>query len=239
MYYLSLNMTRRLMPVSNNKSVLLSFLESKLFEPDLIEQALTHRSLGSKNNEVLEFLGDSVLNLTITAELIKKFPESREGELSRLRAWYVRGSTLADIAEESELGEHLKLGEGELKSGGFRRRSIMADAVEALIGAVYQSAGFEVARDYVLTIYSSRLAAPPDPEALKDPKTRLQERLQSRGHPVPEYLVVKTSGKAHAQEFSVVCRIEALAIETSADGNSRRKAEQIAAEKALELVLNA
>ncbi len=187
---------------------------------------------------MLEFLGDSVLNLVISTELIKIFPNAKEGELSRLRAWYVRGSTLADIAEESRLGEHLKLGEGELKSGGFRRRSIMADAVEALIGAVYQSSGFEVARDYVLAIYRTRLESPPDPETLKDPKTRLQEWLQSRGHSVPEYVLVNTTGKAHAQEFSVLCRIETLAIETTANGNSRRKAEQIAAEKALELVLN-
>lgn len=194
--------------------------------------------MGGKNNEVLEFLGDSVLSLVITHELIKLFPDAREGELSRLRAWYVRGSTLADIAEESQLGEQLKLGEGELKSGGFRRRSIMADAVEALIGAVYQSYGFDKARDYVLAIYASRLASPPDPETLKDPKTRLQEWLQSRSQVVPAYELVGTTGKAHQQEFSVTCTISTMDIMTTASGNSRRKAEQLAAEKALEQVLN-
>ncbi len=218
---------------------MLSVLETELAQPDLLKQALTHRSVGSKNNEVLEFLGDSVLNLVISNELIKLFPDAREGELSRLRAWYVRGSTLADIAEESQLGEHLKLGEGELKSGGFRRRSIMADAVEALIGAVYQSSGFTVAQEYVLAIYASRLASPPDPQTLKDPKTRLQEWLQSRSQVIPVYELVGTTGKAHQQEFSVTCTISSMDVMTTASGNSRRKAEQLAAEKALEQVFNA
>ena len=222
----------------NKKNNLFSVFDQELANADLVTQALTHRSLGSKNNEVLEFLGDSVLNLVITEELIKLFPDAREGELSRLRAWYVRGSTLADIAEENQLGDQLKLGEGELKSGGFRRRSIMADAVEALIGAVYQSSGFAAARDYVLAIYASRLSSPPDPQTLKDPKTRLQEWLQSRSHVIPDYELVNTKGKAHQQEFSVTCTIRTMNIVTTASGNSRRKAEQLAAEKALEQVLN-
>lgn len=217
---------------------MLSVLDDELAHSDLVKQALTHRSLGSRNNEVLEFLGDSVLSLVITEELIKLFPDAREGELSRLRAWYVRGSTLADIAEESQLGEQLKLGEGELKSGGFRRRSIMADAVEALIGAVYQSSGFTKAREYVLAIYASRLSAPPDPQTLKDPKTRLQEWLQSRSHVIPDYELVNTTGEAHQQNFSVTCTIRSMDIVTTASGHSRRKAEQLAAEKALEQVLN-
>lgn len=174
--------------------------------------------------------------MVITEALVKKFPDANEGELSRLRAWYVRGTTLADIAEESQLGDHLLLGEGEMKSGGFRRRSILADTVEAIIGAVYQTNGFEDSRRYVLEIFASRLVCPPDFETLKDPKTRLQELLQGKGEVVPDYSLQATNGKAHEQTFTVLCVVSGLKIETSATGASRRKAEQLAAAAALELV---
>jgi len=183
-------------------------------------------------------LGDSVLNLVITEQLLKQHPGAREGSLSRLRAYYVRGSTLADIAEEAKLGELLKLGEGELKSGGFRRRSILADAVEAIIGAVYQLEGYAQAREYVLEIYRTRLETPPDFEALKDPKTRLQEWLQGRNEAIPEYQLLETAGKAHQQLFTIACIISAMDIKTTATASSRRKAEQQAAADALQAIEN-
>lgn len=216
---------------------MLKLLDKDILDSDIFQKAVTHRSMGKKNNERLEFLGDSVLGLVITDYLFKHLPKSKEGELSRLRSHLVRGTTLSAIAAESNLGDYLKLGEGELKSGGFRRDSIMEDALEAIIGAVYTVKGFDYVQTYILTLFAERLDNLPDPESLKDSKSRLQEWLQSEGKPVPAYRVLDISGDAHQQQFLTECRIESLSIVTHAQGASRRKSEQSAAEKALELVL--
>ncbi|RRQ21191.1 ribonuclease III [Thiohalobacter thiocyanaticus] len=197
--------------------------------PALLQQALTHRSAGNLNNERLEFLGDAVLGLVIADALYARYPRASEGDLSRLRASLVKKPTLAGIARELELGEHLQLGSGELKSGGFRRDSILADALEAVIGAVYLDAGFEAAAGLVLQLYQPRLQSLPEAAALKDPKTRLQEYLQSRHIELPDYQVIQVSGKAHAQTFEVECYIPGLDRRSRGRGSSRRKAEQAAA----------
>lgn len=219
------------------KTKILKPLDTDILDSDVFQKAVTHRSMGKKNNERLEFLGDSVLGLVITDYLFKHLPDSKEGELSRLRSHLVRGTTLSEIAAESNLGDYLKLGEGELKSGGFRRDSIMEDALEAIIGAVYTVKGFDYAQKYILTLFAERLENLPDPESLKDPKSRLQEWLQSEGQPVPAYRVLDISGDAHQQQFLTECRIDNLNIVTHAEGASRRKSEQAAAEKALSVVL--
>jgi ribonuclease-3 len=204
--------------------------------PALLDEALTHRSVGAHNNERLEFLGDSVLNFVIADELFRKFSKINEGDLSRLRASLVNRDSLADIARELDLGACLKLGSGELKSGGFRRSSIIADAVESVLGAVYCDSGFEACRQLVLRLYKHKLDNIPDIDSLKDAKTRLQELLQSRHYERPEYNVVEVSGKAHAQSFKVECRMQDPACVTIGEGRSRRKAEQLAAEAALEIL---
>ncbi|GAA5523876.1 ribonuclease 3 [Microbulbifer aestuariivivens] len=198
---------------------------------DLLELALTHRSAGSRNNERLEFLGDSILGFTIGAALFDKFPDGREGQLSRLRAQLVSGETLAKLAREMEIGDCLRLGEGEMKSGGFRRASILADAVEALIGAIYLDAGLEVARARVLAWFASRLQHL-SLETAKDPKTRLQEWLQARQRPLPEYAIVDVSGAEHAQRFVVECRVKGLSEPVRGEASSRRSAEKLAATEA-------
>jgi ribonuclease-3 len=202
-------------------------------DPALLENALTHRSAGSGNNERLEFLGDAVLSFVISGELFSRFPEADEGTLSRLRATLVKGETLAKLATALRLGDHLRLGPGELKSGGFRRESILADALEALFGAVYMDAGIDAARSVVMRLFAPRLADVRPDAARKDPKTRLQEFLQSRRMPLPEYEVVSVEGDAHAQTFVVECRIDILPEPARGVGGSRRKAEQSAAEQAL------
>jgi ribonuclease-3 len=200
----------------------------------LLTQALTHRSYGSLNNERLEFLGDSVLNCTVARALYDAFPDLPEGSLSRLRANLVRQETLADIAIELKLGESLRLGEGELKSGGFRRPSILADALESLFGAVFLEAGFDAAQRVVRGLFDP-LVAKIDPMASgKDPKTQLQEVLQSRRMPLPEYRLVDTRGEAHDQSFTVECVLAKPAIITRGVGKSRRAAEQEAARQACE-----
>lgn len=199
----------------------------------LFSEALTHRSAGSSNNERLEFLGDSVLNLVIADELYKMYPKMREGDLSRLRASLVNGDSLADIAADLQLGDFITLGAGERRSGGHRRSSILADCVESIIGAVYCDSSFEACRKLILKLYTEKLANIPDVHSLKDPKTRLQELLQSRQHPLPEYNVTRVSGKAHEQVFEVDCSISVLGIHASGQGRSRRKAEQLAAEQAI------
>ena len=196
----------------------------------LLIAALTHRSAGSSNNERLEFLGDGALNFVIASEIYQLRPDYNEGQLSRLRATLVRGTTLAEIARDIELGDYLKLGTGELKSGGFKRSSILADAVEALIGAVYIDGGFSAAADLIRHLYRERLANLPPDEPQKDAKTLLQEYLQGRKIPIPEYELSATSGQAHQREFTVVCRVSSLSIESSAVGSSRRRAEQSAAD---------
>ncbi|MCH9692564.1 MAG: ribonuclease III [Gammaproteobacteria bacterium] len=199
---------------------------------ELLQLALTHRSHGSPNNERLEFLGDSILGFTIGAALFQQYPQGREGQLSQLRAKLVSGETLAELAREINLGECLRLGEGEIKSGGHRRASILADAVEAIIGAIYLDAGFETARTRVLAWFESRLAAL-SLEADKDPKTRLQEWLQARQQPLPKYCVVELTGFEHAQQFVVECRISGVQNEiTRATASSRRAAEKLAAKEA-------
>jgi ribonuclease-3 len=204
--------------------------------PALLDEALTHRSVGARNNERLEFLGDSVLNFVIADELFQKYSTINEGDLSRLRASLVNRDSLADIARELELGTCLKLGSGELKSGGFRRSSIIADAVESILGAVYCDSGFDACRQLVLRLFKHKLDNIPDIDSLKDAKTRLQELLQSRRYERPEYEVVEVTGKAHAQSFKVECRMQNPACVTVGEGRSRRKAEQLAAEAALEIL---
>jgi ribonuclease-3 len=201
---------------------------------DLLTQALTHRSYGSANNERLEFLGDSVLNCTVARALYDAFPDLPEGSLSRLRANLVRQETLAGIAATLKLGDVLRLGEGELKSGGFRRPSILADALESLFGAVFLDAGFDEAARVVRRLFEP-LVAQIDPMASgKDAKTQLQEILQSRRLPLPEYRLVGTEGEAHDQNFIVECVLGKLALSTRGVGKSRRAAEQEAARQACE-----
>lgn len=202
----------------------------------LLELAMTHRSYGGRNNERLEFLGDSIVNFVIAEALFQRFPEAREGQLSRLRARLVKGQTLAELAREMRVGECLRLGSGEMKSGGHRRESILADAVEAVIGAIYLDAGMDVARARVLAWFAERLANINLKESQKDPKTRLQEFLQSRQAPLPRYEVTSVEGEAHAQTFTVECHVEVLDKHTVGSGSSRRHAEQQAAERALALL---
>ncbi len=199
---------------------------------DLLVQALTHRSYGAVNNERLEFLGDSVLNCSVARALYDAFPDLPEGSLSRLRANLVRQETLAEIAATLKLGESLRLGEGELKSGGFRRPSILADALESLIGAIFLDAGFEAAQRTVRGLFDP-LVARIDPRASgKDPKTELQEILQSRRLPLPDYQLVGTEGEAHDQSFIVECVLAKPMLSTRGVGKSRRAAEQEAARQA-------
>jgi len=213
--------------------VLLKKLDYSFNDISLLDEALTHRSYAAKNNERLEFLGDGILNFVIADELFKRYSDVQEGDLSRLRANLVNKESLAEIANELHLGEVIQLGSGELKSGGFRRPSILADAVESILGAVYCDSGFEDCRRLIVRLYADKLSSPTDLQSLKDPKTRLQELLQSRKYPLPEYKVTSIGGRAHAQVFHVLCRIEKLGIEVEGEGRSRRKAEQVAAEKTI------
>ncbi len=206
--------------------------------PDLLVQALTHRSYATLNNERLEFLGDAVLNCSVARALYDAFPDLPEGSLSRLRANLVRQETLAEIAVVLKLGDVLRLGEGELKSGGFRRPSILADALESLFGAVFLDAGFDAAQRVVRGLFDP-LVAQIDPKASgKDPKTQLQEVLQSRRLPLPEYRLVDTRGEAHDQSFIVECVLARPALVTRGVGKSRRAAEQEAAREACAAVHN-
>ncbi len=195
----------------------------------LLQRALTHRSSPGHNNERLEFLGDSVLNFVVSDMVYRLESGASEGRLSRMRATLVRDATLAEIAQEIDLGDHLILGPGELKSGGYRRASILADAVEAILGAIYLDRGFEAADRAVRYLLSSRAEALPNATVLKDAKTRLQEWLQSAGHALPNYQTDRVSGKAHRQVFDVTCLVEALDRSTTGRGSSRREAEQEAA----------
>lgn len=213
-------------------------LSYRFSAPQLLESALTHRSAGSDNNERLEFLGDAVLNFVVASELYERFPEATEGELSRLRASLVKRETLAALARSLDLGGYLKLGSGEMKSGGHRRDSILADALEAVFGAVYLDGGFEACRRLVLMLYQDRVESLPEATSLTDPKTRLQEYLQSRRMPLPVYHVTEVTGEPHAQTFKVVCVVEQAHKTRTAQGvgSSRRRAEQDAAQKALKLL---
>lgn len=202
-------------------------------DPALLVRAVTHRSAGGRNYERLEYLGDAVLGLVIAEALFQGSPGATEGELSRLRATLVRKQTLADIARDFELGDYLKLGSGELKSGGYRRDSILADALEAVVGAIYLDGGLGPCRDWVLERFASRLETLPSAAELKDAKTRLQELLQSRHLQLPEYAVTRVHGQAHAQTFEVECRVSGQEKATHGIGRSRRLAEQKAAEEML------
>jgi ribonuclease-3 len=202
-------------------------------EPALCSVALTHRSAAPQHNERLEFLGDSVLNCAVARMLFDADGHADEGALSRQRASLVSGETLAEIAAELGLGEHLRLGGGELKSGGFRRASILADALEAILGAIFLDSGFDAAAAVVQRILGPRLSGLPAVSVLKDPKTRLQEALQGRGLALPLYTLTEVAGEAHAQTFTVDCQVPALGLGATASGGSRRRAEQLAAERVL------
>ena len=204
--------------------------------PDLLAQALTHRSHGARHNERLEFVGDAVLNFVVALALYEKFPATDEGDLSRARANLVNKDALARLARRLDLGREVRLGEGELKSGCSDRPSILADALEAVFGAVFLDGGFEAAKRAIHTAYGDDLASAGPTTLGKDPKTRLQEWLQARRIPVPEYVVVGTTGEAHAQAFAVECRIPSMDIAASGSGTSRRGAEQDAAARAYALV---
>ncbi|MGA9852334.1 MAG: ribonuclease III [Gammaproteobacteria bacterium] len=208
-------------------------------DPQLLRQALTHRSASDINNERLEFLGDALLNVMISAELFEKHVQLEEGALTRLRASLVNQDALASVAGDIELGEYLNLGPGELKSGGQRRSSILADALEAVLGAVYLDGGFENVRAVILNLFGTRLATPVSTEALKDSKTQLQEALQARGQPLPVYSVEVVTGQAHRQVFHVNCQIDSLSIHAQGVAASRRGAEQEAARRVLELLSHA
>ncbi|MCP4980973.1 MAG: ribonuclease III [Gammaproteobacteria bacterium] len=201
----------------------------------LLEQALTHRSVSrSANNERLEFLGDSVLNLIISNHIYERFSSADEGELSRIRASLVKEDTLAVVAREIKLGEHIHLGGGELKSGGYRRASILSDTLEALIGAIYLDSDYTLAEQAVMTLYREQLRDLAEERNLKDPKTQLQEYLQAQKKHLPSYQVVQTSGKSHDQVFTVSCEVSQLDLITSGKGSNRKKAEQQAAQRLLE-----
>lgn len=205
-----------------------------LFQDEsLLDLALTHRSFSGNNNERLEFLGDAVLSLFIAEALFQKFPKAKEGQLSRLRSFLVKGVTLAEIGKEFKLGDYLNLGAGELKSGGFRRESIISDAFEAIIGAIYLDSNDEVCRQVVLSWYETRLENLTLENTEKDPKTKLQEYLQSMKKDLPVYDVSEIQGEAHDQVFFVTCQIDSLDIVTKNKGPSRRIAEQKAAKEAL------
>jgi len=207
-------------------------------DPALLRQALTHRSHSTPHNERLEFLGDAVLNCTVAALLYERFPRLAEGDLSRLRANLVNQDTLSRIATSMDLGSQLRLGEGELKSGGFRRPSILADGLEAVVGAVFLDGGFDGAAELIGRIYTPLLEELDTAAPGKDPKTLLQEYLQGRRLPLPHYNVVGVSGEAHEQQFQVECVVADLGIRALGEGSSRRAAEQGAARRAYELAVN-
>ncbi len=200
----------------------------------LLEAALTHRSAGGAHNERLEFLGDAVLNCVVAKLVFSEFAVADEGDLSRFRATLVSGETLALIAAELSVGDRLHLGSGELKSGGFRRKSILADALEAILGAIYLDGGYAAAASTIERLFAPRLALLPSATDLKDPKTRLQEALQAQALPVPLYQVESVIGKSHEQTFRVSCVVDALSLASIGEGPSRRAAEQSAAKQLLD-----
>lgn len=209
-------------------------IDYRFSDPGLLRQALTHKSHGPAHYERLEFLGDSILNLVVSRRLFELHPTAAEGDLSRMRARIVRGRTLTEIAESIDLGRQLNLGPGERRSGGHRRSSILADALEALFGAIYLDGGFEACRDVILALCDPLIRSLPGAEDLKDAKTRLQEWLQARGRPLPVYVLVHEEGADHAKSFHVECRLQDGDGAVSARGASRRKAEQAAAANMLE-----
>ena len=219
----------RLLPEQLARELNLHFQHLSLFE-----QALTHRSAGSINNERLEYLGDAVLGMVIANRLYRRFPQASEGQLSRLRSLLVKRQTLAEIGVEIQLSKYLVMGAGELRSGGQSRDSTLADAVEAILGATYLELGSDGVESLIDHLFSRRLQSLTLEQCEKDPKTRLQEHLQSRNLPLPEYRVLLVSGKQHQQRFSVKCRVKALKLEALGSDMSRRKAEQDAARQLLQ-----
>jgi len=205
-------------------------------QPELLIQALTHRSAKGHHNERLEFLGDSILGFVIAEALFEQFPKHDEGDLTRMRSSLVKGVTLAELGRDFNLGEHLILGPGELKSGGHRRESILEDAIEAIIGAVYLDSDISQCKQLILAWFAQRLSAIKPGNEQKDPKTRLQEYLQGRKISLPIYDVINTTGQSHNQQFTVRCTTEVIESEVVAKGTSRRKAEQSAAQQVLALL---
>lgn len=211
-----------------------SILNYEFLNLELLETATTHRSVGMRNNERSEFLGDSILGFVIADQLFHRFPTADEGQLSRLRASLVKKETLAKIGHDLSVGKFLRLGQGELKSGGHSRDSILADAVEAIIAAIYLDAGYETTRQFILDLFDSHLQQISLKKGQKDPKTRLQELLQSKKMLLPVYDVIEASGPQHRQQFVVSCHVEGFDMTVNGTGESKRKAEQDAAEKILE-----
>ncbi len=205
-------------------------------DESLLQAALSHRSIRGKNNERLEFLGDAILNFIIASSLYAQCPHAKEGDLSRLRAGLVNGEMLAEIAQEFTLGDYLRLGPGELKSGGARRKSILADALEAIIGAIYLDSNMQTCQERVLIWFHTRLQEVSQSGTQKDAKTQLQEFLQAHKAQLPMYSVLSIDGQAHKQIFHVRCEVEGSTFSTEGSGSSRRSAEQIAAQKYLDLI---
>jgi len=222
--------------ITAGQKSLCSQLQVNFTDISLLQQALTHRSAASRNNERLEYLGDAILSFVIAEALFNRFPQVKEGKLSRLRASLVKGVTLAEIGRELRLGEVLILGPGELKSGGYRRESILADTVEAIFGALYQDSGLEMVKALILRLYDERLSAIDVNEVVKDAKTRLQELLQSRKQPLPLYSVKEVKRADNEPLFEASCQVAILKKLIIAQGSSHRKAETTAAERALKLI---
>ena len=220
--------------MQNNVQRLYKRLGYEFKVPAYLKQALTHCSVGNINNERLEFLGDSILSFVVANALFEKFPEQSEGVLSRLRSFLVKGEMLAKIAIELELGDYLYLGQGELKSGGFRRASILADALEAILAAVFLDGGFNACQQVILNLYQTRLNDQQLHDNLKDAKTQLQEYLQAKKHPLPNYTLTRVDGEEHDQVFYVLCEVADLKLSTNGHGENRRKAEQHAAKQLLQ-----
>lgn len=211
-------------------------LPEEVLNSELFQAALTHRSAGKKNNERLEFLGDSILGFVIAQLLFEKFPDYDEGDLSRLRAHLVCKPRLAELAKQAKINEHINLGAGERKSGGHNRASILADSLEAVIGAIYLIKGFDYTKEFLTRIYTDQFEVLPAAQELKDPKTRLQEILQARQMQVPEYKVIAERGEANKKWFTVECQIKELSLRSSGEEKSKKKAEQIAAKNMIALI---
>ena len=224
--------------MASNAKQLQDRLQYQFSDPQLLTLALSHRSCGSNNNERLEFLGDAVLGMAISSFLFNRFPEAREGDLSRIRSQIVRAESLAEIARNLDLGPELLLGPGEMKSGGHRRDSILGDTVEALLGAVFLDQGLAAVEGCIQNWFSASLNTLTLDTQVKDAKTALQEWLQARGKPLPEYLVVKTEGEDHSRLFTMSCTIDAVEEIAEATASSRRKAEQLVAEKLVKKLEN-
>jgi ribonuclease-3 len=222
--------------MSERLSKLEKAIDYKFDDEALLETALTHRSIGSGNNERLEYLGDAALGFIIADAIFKKFPKATEGELTRIRSSLVKGETLAELARDLSLGEYIKLGSGEMKSGGWRRDSILANTLEAIIGAVYLDSDMEACRRCVVSLYNKLLTEVSPDNLNKDSKTSLQELLQSRRMELPVYHVLSENGDAHERIFTIECSIKDQDISVQAEGHSKRIAEQVAAEKALSVL---